>query len=164
MSNYWVSIGEREYQVRIRGNRLTVDGEPVEVNLIPLNGHGMHLLRRNQQALEMHFSPQDASNYQVLVGGHLVQAQVKKAGIRNRTHTRVVQEGDLRAPMPGLVVSIHTTEGVYVEKGQLLAVVESMKMQMQMRSAINGFVRRIEVKPGQQVDKGQVLVSVNPAG
>lgn len=163
MSNYWVSIGEREYQVRIRGDRLTVDGEPVEVNLIPLNGHGMHLLRRNQQAVEMHFSPQDSSNYQVMVGGHMLQAQVKKAGIRNRPNHRVAQEGDLRAPMPGLVVSIHVTEGIYVEKGQLLVVVKSMKMQMQMRSAFSGFIRRIEVKPGQQVEKSQLLVSVDPA-
>jgi biotin carboxyl carrier protein len=163
MSNYWVSIGENEFQVRIRGDQLTVDGEPVDVNLIALNGHGMHLLRRNQQAVEMHFSPQDASNYQVLVGGHLVQAQVKKAGLRNRTRARTTQEGDLRAPMPGLVVSIHAKEGAYVEKGELLAVVESMKMQMQMRSAVSGFVRGIEVKPGQQVDKGQLLVRVNPA-
>jgi biotin carboxyl carrier protein len=164
MSNYWVSIGEHEFQVRIHGNQLTVDGEPVDVNLIPLNGHGMHLLRRNQQALEMHFSPQDASNYQVLVGGHLVQAQVKKAGLWKNSHARTAQQGDLRAPMPGLVVSIHVTEGAYVEKGDLLAVVESMKMQMQMRSAISGFVRGIDVKPGQQVDKGQVLVRVDPAG
>ncbi len=160
MSDYSVSIGEREYRVKIQHGRLTVDDELLDVDLIPLNGSGMHLLRRNRQALEMHFSHQIARTVQILVEGHLIQAQIRPTGRGGRKRSKASQEGSLSAPMPGLVVEVHALEGQMVEKGALLAVVESMKMQMQMRSAIDGRISRVAVKPGEQVQKGQVLVEV----
>ena len=65
--------------------------------------------------------------------------------------------------MPGLVVEVNVSEGETVEKGHILAVVESMKMQMQMRAAVTGRVSKVAVKSGEQVQKGQLLVLVVPA-
>jgi biotin carboxyl carrier protein len=160
MRSYQVSIGEREYQVRIHQGKLTVDGEPLDVSLTTLNGSGMHLLRRNRQALELYFSHQDMKTYQVLVEGHLVQALVRLAGRGAYPQRKTCQEGHLLAPMPGLVVDVHVTEGEVVEKGQLMAVVESMKMQMQLRAAMEGRVRRVAVRAGEQVEKGQLLIQL----
>lgn len=162
MSIFSVSIGDKEYQVRVHRDRLTVDGEPIDVSLIPLNGNGMQLLRRNRKALELHFSHQDAKNYQILVEGHLIQAQVRPGGRGGRARAQQKTEGALSAPMPGLVIDVHVSEGDKVTKGQLLAVVESMKMQMQMRSSLDGIAQRVAVKPGDQVVKGQMLIHVNP--
>jgi len=171
MTNYFVSVGEREYRVKIHGGKLTVDGEPLDVDLVALNGSGAQLLRRNRQALELHFSPQEALNYQVLVEGYLVQAKVRKQGCTPSAGYRQTaasqsdggqekQASSLYAPMPGLVVGIQVKIGDVVEKGQLLAVVESMKMQMQLRSPAGGKVTGVAVQPGQQVRKGQVLILV----
>lgn len=161
MADYFVAIGNKEYQVKIVNGGLTVDGEPLEVSLTPLDGRGMQLMRRNQQAVEIYFSHEDAQNYQVLVEGHLVHAQVRSRGSRPKAN-RSQDEGGLVAPMPGLVIEVNVNVGDEVEKGQLLAVVESMKMQMQMRSAVKGSVKKIAVKAGEQVQKGQLLVFVNP--
>jgi biotin carboxyl carrier protein len=162
MADYFVSIGEREFQVKIERGRLTVDGERLDVSLTPLNGSGMQLLRRDQQAVEMYFSPQDAMNYQVLVEGHLIQAQVRSQAGKPKSASKQA-EGALTAPMPGLVVEVNVSEGETVEKGHILAVVESMKMQMQMRAAVTGRVSKVAVKSGEQVQKGQLLVLVVPA-
>lgn len=160
MTNYCVSIGERIYNVNITEKNLTVDGDPVNVDLIPLDGNGMHLLRRRKLALEMHFSLQDSCTYQVLVAGHLMEAHVKKTGLHSAGQVRSKKDGELVAPMSGLVVSVLVKKGDLVNKGQPLVVVESMKMQMQMRSAISGRVKAVTVQPGQQVEKGSLLVSV----
>jgi biotin carboxyl carrier protein len=55
---------------------------------------------------------------------------------------------------------VFVEEGQAVEEGQPLLVIESMKMQMQMRSPLAGHVASLPVSAGQQVDKGQVLAQV----
>ncbi len=164
MRDYSVSIGEREYQVKLENGSLTVNGEMLDVDLVPLNGSGMHLLRRNRQALELHFSQQMTRTVQVLVEGHLVQVQIHPWGWSGHARRKAGSQGDLSAPMPGLVVEVYVKEGQVVQKGELLVVIESMKMQMQMRSPLNGRVCCVSVKAGEQVQKGQLLVEMDATG
>ena len=160
MTSYCVMIGEHKYEVNIGDKNLTVDGKPVNVDLIPLDGNGMHLLKRRRHALEMHFSPQDSRTIQMLVAGHMMEAKVVKSGLDTDHQTRSKNDGELTAPISGLIISVPVKKGEHVKKGQPLAVIESMKMQMQLRSEISGKVKSITVKPGQQVKKGKLLVRV----
>jgi len=66
----------------------------------------------------------------------------------------------LKAPMPGLVVSIPIEEGYEVKKGQVLLILESMKMQNELKSPRDGKVNRIKVKAGESVEQRQTLLSV----
>ncbi len=68
--------------------------------------------------------------------------------------------GDLLAPMPGTVLSVHVSEGEKVEAGQLLAVVEAMKMEHRITSPGPGRIARLLVFPGAQVSAGDLLVEV----
>jgi biotin carboxyl carrier protein len=68
----------------------------------------------------------------------------------------------LSAPMPGLVVGIHTQEGERVEKGQVLVTLESMKMQMELRAPVSGRVTRVGAQSRVQIDKGALLVEIKP--
>jgi biotin carboxyl carrier protein len=60
--------------------------------------------------------------------------------------------------MHGLVVDVAVHVGDTVEKGQTLVVLESMKMQMQLRSPRPGKVTNVTVQSGNQVEKGALLV------
>jgi biotin carboxyl carrier protein len=62
--------------------------------------------------------------------------------------------------MPGLVIEALVKEGDEVEEGQPLVVMESMKMQMQIRCPKAGRVSGLYVHAGQQVEKGAILVNV----
>jgi biotin carboxyl carrier protein len=76
---------------------------------------------------------------------------------------RGVTEGGeyhLKAPMPGLVVTISVEEGQEVKKGQVLLILESMKMQNELKSPRDGVVNRIKVKAGESVEQKQALLSV----
>jgi len=70
----------------------------------------------------------------------------------------ICNAGSLNAPMHGLVVDVAVHEGDSVEKGQTLVVLESMKMQMQLRSPTPGKVSKVTVQSGCQVEKGALLV------
>jgi biotin carboxyl carrier protein len=68
--------------------------------------------------------------------------------------------GDLKAPMPGLVVSVAVTEGDEVKKGDTLVVLEAMKMENSLKAAGNAMVKKILVHKGMTVEKNQVLIQL----
>jgi biotin carboxyl carrier protein len=71
--------------------------------------------------------------------------------------------GTLVTMMPGAVVRVLVTAGQAVHKGQVLVVIEAMKMENELRSAIDGTVAEVKVAAGQAVEAGTVLVVVAPA-
>jgi biotin carboxyl carrier protein len=62
--------------------------------------------------------------------------------------------------MPGLVVTLLVGEGQEIKKGQVLLILESMKMQNELKSPRDGTIGRIRVKAGETVEQRQTLLSV----
>ena len=62
--------------------------------------------------------------------------------------------------MPGLVVALAVKEDQHIEKGQVLVILESMKMQNELKSPRAGKVERVKVKVGESVEQRQVLLTV----
>jgi len=68
----------------------------------------------------------------------------------------------LAAPMPGNVLLVHARAGQRVGAGDVLVVLESMKMELQVVAPAAGTVERVAVVPGDRVAGGQVLVAIDP--
>jgi biotin carboxyl carrier protein len=161
MSTYYILVGKNEYQVEINGNVFTINGEIVSAALEALRESGLYLLRRGDAwRRELHVQPQGNSQYIVDANGKHVVAKVEKGNAHLYRKTSAVGEGDLLAPMPGMVVSVHVTEGDQIVPGQLLVVLESMKMQMEMRAACAGKVSQVNAQPKCMAAKGDVLVKI----
>jgi biotin carboxyl carrier protein len=62
--------------------------------------------------------------------------------------------------MPGLIVAVNVDEGQSVQKGDVLIILESMKMQNELRSPLAGTVSRLRVQNGERVEQQQILLSV----
>jgi propionyl-CoA carboxylase alpha chain len=62
------------------------------------------------------------------------------------------------SPMPGLVVSIDVAQGQSVRTGEVVAVLEAMKMQNILRAERDGVVKVVSVKSGDSVAADEVLV------
>ncbi len=67
---------------------------------------------------------------------------------------------EIRAPMPGNLLSINVEPGSKVETGQAVAIIEAMKMENEIRSLKGGTVKEILVEPGVRVEKDQLLVVI----
>ena len=65
----------------------------------------------------------------------------------------------LLAPMPGRIVSLHTSVGATVAKGDVLVLLEAMKVQMRLSAPRDGTVASIHAQPGDLVDEGVELVA-----
>ena len=71
--------------------------------------------------------------------------------------------GGLQAPMPGNVLQVAVTEGQAVAKGELLVILEAMKMEHRISAPYAGTVTAVVVTAGDQVDAGATLVLLEPA-
>ena len=67
---------------------------------------------------------------------------------------------EIRALMPGRVLAVSTREGNKVAAGEILLVVEAMKMQNEIRCSKGGTVERVAVAPGEAVETGALLVAI----
>ena len=72
-----------------------------------------------------------------------------------------VPTGGLVAPMPGVVLEIRCEVGRYVEAGDVLAVLEAMKMEHHVSAPFDGVVTDINVVAGNQVENGALLLSID---
>lgn len=68
--------------------------------------------------------------------------------------------GTLKAPMDGAIVDVLVSEGTTVSKGQLLLVLEAMKMEHPLKAGIDGVIKRLQVSRGDQVKNRQILLEV----
>ena len=68
--------------------------------------------------------------------------------------------GAVKAPMDGAIVDVLVAEGASVSKGQLLVVLEAMKMEHPLKAGVDGIVRRVGVSQGDQVKNRQLLVEI----
>ncbi|MCB1218049.1 hypothetical protein KDL44_11690 [bacterium] len=71
-------------------------------------------------------------------------------------------ETDVTAPMPGKVLGVMCKPGEKVELGQIVLVLEAMKMENEIGSVCEGTVRKVNCKPGDTVAVGDVLIEVDP--
>lgn len=70
------------------------------------------------------------------------------------------EEHALTAPMPGRIATVLVTEGQAVEKGEVLVVLEAMKMEHAVRAPRAGAVAMLSAEPGKMVSLGDVLLDI----
>jgi glutaconyl-CoA/methylmalonyl-CoA decarboxylase subunit gamma len=98
----------------------------------------------------------------VLVDGREVPFRVAdfQAGGAPGAHEGPHRAAKVKPPMPGKIVSVAVKEGDAVKAGQLLLVLEAMKMQNEIVAPSPGTVKKLHAKPGQTVEAKDVLVEL----
>ncbi len=70
--------------------------------------------------------------------------------------------GHVKAPMHGKLLRLHVAVGDSVREGQLLAVLEAMKMEHEVAAALAGRVTAVNVAPGDQVPAAALMIEIEP--
>ena len=87
-----------------------------------------------------------------------VREEKKIAQSRQREAGRLNPE--IRSPMPGKILEVRVSEDETVEAGQVLVVLEAMKMENALTAEGPARVRKLHVSSGELVDLGQLLVEL----
>jgi len=160
--------------------RLAGDPDIFEVELIAMDGRSARA-RVNGEEIVAVIEPTFATGGIVRIGGRAVRvfavrqpssilvaagpAQFEfipvEARSARRAHGLVTPQ--ITAPMPGKVVKLPVTEGQQVEAGDVLVVLEAMKMETGLQAESAAIVKKILATVGQMVDHGAVLLELSPA-
>jgi len=162
---YVTTIDGREYLIDILDeHQVSVDGVLHQIDFMPVGDQQVYSLVVNGKSVDANVYLND-DTWQVLFQGNLYSASVedeREKRLRAALGGRVAEHEDfhLKAPMPGMVISIPVIEGQTIRKGEVLAVLESMKMQNELRSPRDGKVIRVRIKPGERVEQKETILSV----
>jgi biotin carboxyl carrier protein len=162
---YITTVEDKQFLVEIIDEKhVSVDGKVYEVDFETVSGQPVYSLIVDGKSHESYVAQGD-NNWQVLLRGRLYPVTVedeREKRLRSAAGAGVAETGEfhLRAPMPGLVVAILVEEGQQITKGQVLLILESMKMQNELKSPRDGAIGRVRVKPGETVEQKQTLLSV----
>ena len=162
---YITTIDGKEFSVEIIDDRhVSVDGKIVEVDFESVESQPVFSLIVDGKSYEAYVY-EGEEDLEVLVKGRLYHSRVedeRERRLRASSSTGVVDSGrfDLKAPMPGLIIAISVEEGQEVEKGDVLLILESMKMQNELKSPRDGVIGQIRVAVGDSVEQRQKLLGV----
>lgn len=163
---YRALVGDHTFDIELRDGQLIVDGETTD--------YTFEVLREGYVSL--------------IVGGRSVPASVEAVGedrmevtiAGQRTTVQVKDErdllldefglgedeaagGEVRAPMPGLVLDVLVEEGDEVTAEQGLLVLEAMKMENELKAPSGGVIAAIHATSGDAVDKDALLIEIEAA-
>ena len=158
VEQFMLTIDDTTYAIEFKGNQVLVNGYPMTIEWdednLKVNGttHNVELV--GDQALvdgiayafEVEW-PTDDSGMSGGAGGGTVPAA--EAG-----------EGVVTAIMPGKIVRVDVREGDEVQAGQVVAILEAMKMENELSAPTSGIVKQIFVSPGTSVEQGQAVVQI----
>lgn len=87
-------------------------------------------------------------------------APVPKAAPQAAPSTAAAGGEDVKSPMPGTILKVNVTNGASVKKGDVLMILEAMKMENEIMSPCDGKVTSVAVAQGASVESGAVLCTI----
>ena len=156
---HYIEIPESgiEQNTKINGKTVEIDGyrnlngtTSIQINHHPFqieidDSVDPHQMQVNGDSLELSIWDERTDSIRKLIGNKARKDE---------------KAGEIRAPMPGLVVKLLQTEGDEIQKGQGIIVVEAMKMENEITAPVSGKITKYAVTPGTAVNKGDLLVTV----
>lgn len=164
---YTASIRGKSFEIEVDGDCITLDGNPVDAELI-VRGGSLYQLRVGGEITNLSVA-RAADGWEVGSRGTFAVVVVEDRRSRllrelGATAAAICRSGLVVAPMPGLVLEVSATVGKAVLEGEGLVLLEAMKMENQIRSPVAGLVEAVMVEAGQTVERGAHLATVRAEG
>ena len=106
----------------------------------------------------------DGAKARMQLGPYPVLAKVTdRRSLEALSGVNEADQGKIVSSIPGAVVRVQVAVGQSVSEGEVLLVVEAMKMENEFKAPFDGIVEQIYVNPGETVEGGQTLITVAKA-
>ena len=188
--NPWLGWGGSGWQMSVGDEGLAAvpslhvesQGGSAEIRFAPLQVDGSMLVGVGDQRLRVALQATGGNTFLAIVDARRETVRLHQDGDMLYLHDRrgshafkavpylsyissaAQASGELKAPMMGLILKVNVAVGERVEKGSVVALLESMKMEMRISAECSGTVASIHCLAGQTVERNAVVVVVTPDG
>jgi biotin carboxyl carrier protein len=139
---------------------VTVEGAAHEVHLQRAGDQPLYSLLVDGTSYEVFVQPQD-SGWAIGVETEMFEVKAKPGAVKaSDLQPGAAPDGELPivSPMTGVVVQVRCETGQAIERGDVLLVIEAMKMNNEIRAPRAGTVKTVLVRPGQRVEQHAGLI------
>lgn len=167
MPRYHVAIDEHDFDIELEYHAekfvARVNGKTCEIERARLDdSRSLLIIDGKSFEVDVHSNGSDGRRLVFLRGTEVVAsiedynlARIRKTAGMN---TEPAVETVIRSPMPGLVIDVVVSEGDSVKAGDVLMIIEAMKMENVIKAKAAAEVKALHVKPGTSVEKGEKLL------
>lgn len=166
---YQIQIAGKTYDLELENHRpeikITYRGKPVVYDFEQIHANLYSLILYGKQ-YRVWLNSAGNGSYTLVLDQTPLAAEVEDERQRLRksfrsAETKTTGMTKILAPMPGLVSGIEVETDQHVEAGQGLLIVEAMKMENEIKSPVNGTVKKIHVNQGDAIEKDALLLEIN---
>jgi len=162
---YRVVIEGRTFDIEVGASgKVWVNHRPVDVDLESINGLPQYSLLVDHRSYETHLEDGEGEgDCQIVIAGRPFHASFgSDHNLPDQTACGSRDTGEIAvcAPLPGLLVEVRVSQGQQVGEGDTLAVLESMKMNLELCAPRAGIVQTLDVAAGQEVGQGETLAVI----
>jgi biotin carboxyl carrier protein len=152
---FLLTLDGTTYKIAVDGNSILVNGQPFVVGfdgervLVDGTPYDVTLDAKADRAVA------NGIAYDLSVEG----LEEEKAGPRT-ARAAVTSEGAVTAIMPGKIIRLLVSQGDEVATGDVVCILEAMKMENELKAPRAGVVQALHVQPGQDVEMGAVVAEI----
>ena len=159
-------IDKKPYKINIeiKNNSYTaeLDNKKYNIDCNFISSNVLSILIENKSYIV--YLAEDKDKFYLLINGEEFiiekkREEVLQSEIADESSAQI--DNVVTAPMPGKIIKINVSEGEKVKKNQVLAIVEAMKMENELRSPMNGEVKKILVKLNELVEAFQPVIELD---
>ena len=164
---YVANVNDQEFTIDINNDGLiTIDDEPCEIDFRRLPSGGITSLLMDNRSISA-VVEEHGDDWEVLIQGELYNVKVQdersyRLGQKGARGPGIDGDAIVTSPMPGIIVAVPVAVGTSVKFGDKVIILESMKMENELRAPRDGIVTHINVAPGASVEKDQMLLTIGP--
>lgn len=159
-----VILQNTTHSVEKTADSIRVNQNPFVWDLKWIGDRKIHLIKGNQSLeAEMLSFDRETKTIQIRLGYKTATLQLKDRFdlLLEKMGMNAVGSGaikNIKAPMPGLILDLKVKLGDEVKKGDVVLILEAMKMENIIKSPGDGIIKEVKVSLKQSVEKNQVLI------
>jgi biotin carboxyl carrier protein len=158
--------GEKRVEIERVGHTYvgSIDGKPFIADVRMVDGPSVMSLIIDKKCYEVIIGSAGRTTL-VSTGGDEfeieIQDELERRSTSSAAHAPDLEVEEVRAPMPGVIVSIEVEPGQEVAAGTPVIIVEAMKMQNEISTVAGGKVKQVFVRAGDIVESKQTLAVID---
>ncbi|MFC3417043.1 acetyl-CoA carboxylase biotin carboxyl carrier protein subunit [Algoriphagus hitonicola] len=160
-----VILNQKTFSVEKSDKRLKVNDQILDWDIRWISDRKIHLIKNgNSMEAELVSLNRVEKSLQIKLANKIVDVQLKdrfdllleELGMTDLNQSNIQ---DIKAPMPGLILDLKVAPGDEVKKGDVVLILEAMKMENIIKAPGDGVVKEVKVSLKQSVEKNQVMIT-----